>query len=117
MPLYEYQCDKCGGVFELIEKFSDPPKTVHEQCGGAVHRLVSTSALQFKGSGWYVNDYAKSGSKPATEGGKAEAKSGESKSSSDSSSSSKSSDSGTSSTPAASTTPASKDSAGGTSKS
>jgi putative FmdB family regulatory protein len=62
MPLYEYQCENCGDVFELIQKFSDVPTAIHEKCGGKVNRLISTSALQFKGSGWYVNDYAKSGS-------------------------------------------------------
>lgn len=59
MPLYEYQCEGCGEVFELIQKFSDAPITVHEKCGGRVHRLLSAPALQFKGSGWYVTDYAK----------------------------------------------------------
>src|SRR5437588_112343 len=63
MPLYEYKCSSCGNVFEIIQKFSDEPLTVHEKCGGAVERLVSTSALQFKGSGWYVNDYGKGKSK------------------------------------------------------
>jgi putative FmdB family regulatory protein len=62
MPLYEYQCENCGEVFELIEKFSAEPLTVHEKCGGKVHRLISAPALQFKGSGWYVTDYAKGGS-------------------------------------------------------
>lgn len=61
MPLYEYKCDNCGDVFELIQRFSDEPLTVHEKCGGPVHRLISTSALMFKGSGFYVNDYAKAG--------------------------------------------------------
>ena len=63
MPLYEYKCDSCGNVFEVIQKFSDQPLTVHENCGGALERLISTSALQFKGSGWYVNDYGKGNSK------------------------------------------------------
>lgn len=67
MPIYEYKCDNCGDVFEKIEKFSALPLTVHEKCGGPVHRLISTSALQFKGSGWYVNDYAKSNGKEKTE--------------------------------------------------
>lgn len=61
MPLYEYKCDGCGKTFEVIQKFSDEPLTVHTECGGAVRRLLSSPALQFKGSGWYVNDYAKSG--------------------------------------------------------
>jgi len=60
--LYEYKCAKCGDVFELIQKFSDEPLHEHPGCGGAVEKLVSVSALQFKGSGWYVNDYGKNGS-------------------------------------------------------
>ena len=67
MPLYEYQCEGCGKQFEVIQKFSDPPLTRHESCGGSVYRLLSAPALQFKGSGWYVNDYAKS-SKPESDG-------------------------------------------------
>lgn len=59
MPLYEYKCSACGGLFEVIQKFSDLPLTTHEKCGGPVERQISTSAFQFKGSGWYVTDYAK----------------------------------------------------------
>ncbi len=59
MPLYEYECERCQSVFEVMQKFSDEPLTVHENCGGAVHRLISPPALQFKGSGWYITDYAK----------------------------------------------------------
>ncbi|HEX4772560.1 MAG TPA: FmdB family zinc ribbon protein [Bryobacteraceae bacterium] len=62
MPLYEYLCDTCGERFEVMQKFSDGPLTTHEKCGGTVNRLLSVPALQFKGSGWYVNDYAKAGS-------------------------------------------------------
>jgi putative FmdB family regulatory protein len=62
MPLYEYKCAKCGDVFELIQKFSDEPLHEHPGCGGAVEKLLSAAALQFKGSGWYVNDYGRSGS-------------------------------------------------------
>jgi putative FmdB family regulatory protein len=61
MPLYEYKCESCGKTFEIIQKFSDTPLEVHADCGGKVIRLISTSALQFKGSGFYVNDYARSG--------------------------------------------------------
>src|SRR5260370_42321435 len=61
MPLYEYKCESCGKTFEIIQKFSDTPLEVHDECGGKVIRLVSPSALQFNGSGWYVNDYARSG--------------------------------------------------------
>ena len=72
MPLYEYECDACGQRFELIRKFSDPPVEVCARCGkGPVHRQVSTPAIQFKGSGWYITDYARKGSggteKPAGE--------------------------------------------------
>ncbi len=62
MPLYEYRCEKCGRVFEVIQKFSDTPLETHEGCGGKVERLISAPALQFKGSGWYVTDYAKGSS-------------------------------------------------------
>jgi putative FmdB family regulatory protein len=62
MPLYEYQCSKCDKIFEVIEKFSDAPLTVHEGCGGQVARLLSAPAFQLKGSGWYATDYPKSGS-------------------------------------------------------
>ncbi|MBS1826755.1 MAG: zinc ribbon domain-containing protein [Acidobacteria bacterium] len=62
MPLYEYRCSQCDRVFEVIQKFSDEPLTVHEGCGGAVERLISAPGLQFKGSGWYITDYARSGS-------------------------------------------------------
>ena len=62
MPLYEYQCDACGHRFEHIQKFSDPLLTVCPQCGDAIRKLVSSPAFQFKGTGWYVTDYAKKGS-------------------------------------------------------
>lgn len=61
MPLYEYQCDSCGQVFEVLQKFSDAPLTVCQSCGGSVRRLLSPPGLQFKGSGWYVTDYARKG--------------------------------------------------------
>ena len=59
MPIYEYKCEGCGETFELIQKFSDEPLTVHEKCGGHVHRIMSSPAFQFKGTGWYVTYYAK----------------------------------------------------------
>jgi len=61
MPIYEYECEKCGHRFEKIQKFSDPPLEVCEKCGGHVHKMQSAPAFQFKGTGWYVTDYAKSG--------------------------------------------------------
>jgi len=69
MPLYEYQCDKCGDVFETMQKFADEPLKVHDACGGPVHRLLSAPALQFKGSGWYITDYAKNSSNGKPAGG------------------------------------------------
>jgi putative FmdB family regulatory protein len=60
MPLYEYKCNSCGDVFEVLQKFSDTPLTVHTKCGGTVERLISPSALHFKGTGWYVTDYGRS---------------------------------------------------------
>ena len=59
MPLYEYQCKKCGHRFERIQKFSDPLVKKCPECGGKVEQLISAPAVQFKGSGWYVTDYAK----------------------------------------------------------
>ena len=67
MPLYEYSCRNCGETFEVIQKFSDPPLTKHEACGGEVERLLSPPALQFKGSGWYVTDYARNGTAKTSE--------------------------------------------------
>ena len=62
MPLYEYQCEACENRFERIQKFSDPPVTVCPKCGkGPVHKLISSPAIQFKGSGWYITDYARKG--------------------------------------------------------
>lgn len=61
MPLYEYECDACGGRFEVIQKFSETTETCR-RCGkGPVRRLTSSPAIQFKGSGWYITDYAQKG--------------------------------------------------------
>lgn len=64
MPLYEYRCQKCGQVSEKIQKFADRPLTKCEKCGGKLERLVSAPAFQFKGSGWYVTDYARKSPAP-----------------------------------------------------
>jgi len=81
MPLYEYQCKKCGHRFEKIQKFSDKPIKKCPECGGPVEQTISAPAVQFKGSGWYVTDYAKkshassdSGSKDSKETKKEEKK-------------------------------------------
>ena len=69
MPLYEYECDDCGHRFERIRKFSDPPLTTCPECDGPIRKLLSPPAIQFKGTGWYVTDYArKSGDGKAAEG-------------------------------------------------
>jgi len=66
MPLYEYQCKKCGHRFEKIQKFSDKMVKKCPECGGPVEQMISAPAVQFKGSGWYVTDYAKKGSSSAS---------------------------------------------------
>jgi putative FmdB family regulatory protein len=101
MPLYEYECDSCGHRFERIQKFSDPPLTECPNCGQLVRKLMSSPAIQFMGTGWYITDYAKSGKpeKPQVPGknnGDA-AKSSEGGTSSTSGDSSKSTDSASSS--------------------
>jgi putative FmdB family regulatory protein len=73
MPLYEYQCESCGHRFEVIQKYSDPPITVCPKCGGEVRKLFSSPAIQFKGSGFYITDYARAG-KSEGDGGSAPAK-------------------------------------------
>jgi putative FmdB family regulatory protein len=77
MPLYEYKCKKCGHRFEKIVKFSDPPIKKCPKCKGTVEQLISSPAIQFKGTGWYVTDYAGK-SAPPDESGK-ESKSSEQK--------------------------------------
>jgi len=93
MPLYDYRCHKCGETFEVLQKFSDEPLAVHERCGGDLERLLSPPALQFKGTGWYITDYARNGSssssasngktESSTSEAKAETKAAPAKSSSD----------------------------------
>lgn len=68
MPLYEYQCRKCGHRFEKIEKVAGPHAKNCPQCRGQVERLASAPAIRFKGSGWYITDYAAKGA-PASESG------------------------------------------------
>jgi putative FmdB family regulatory protein len=102
MPLYEYECGACGHHFEVIRKFSDPPEEKCPKCGGGVRKLQSAPAFQFKGTGWYVTDYAKSGQpegKASSEGKKEKDTATETSSKSDSSTSGSS----TTSTPSSST--------------
>jgi putative FmdB family regulatory protein len=82
MPLYEYECEKCGHRFEKIQKFSDRMVKKCPECGGKVEQMISAPAVQFKGSGWYVTDYAKksTASGPSDGGGKDSKKEDKSKS-------------------------------------
>ena len=115
MPLYEYECEKCGNRFEKIQKFSDPLETTCPKCGGPVHKLMSSPAIQFKGSGFYITDYPKGdkGTAPKSDGGRSDkaakadkpAASTESKSEKSGSSDSSAS-STTAAAPAAASTPA-----------
>ena len=66
MPLYEYQCNTCSHRFEVIQKFSDPLASECPTCGGPVRKLLSSPAIRFKGSGWYVTDYARKGQTDST---------------------------------------------------
>ena len=68
MPLYEYLCKKCGHRFEEIRKFSDKQPKKCPECGGVIEQVISAPAVQFKGSGWYVTDYAKKSSSPGSSG-------------------------------------------------
>lgn len=70
MPLYEYQCDACGHRFEVIQKFSDPLIETCPKCGSLVRKLMSSPAIQFKGSGFYITDYAKKDYTAATKADK-----------------------------------------------
>jgi putative FmdB family regulatory protein len=75
MPLYEYECKKCGHRFEKIQKFSDRMVKKCPDCGGRVEQMISAPAVQFKGSGWYVNDYPKkSGASASSDSGSKESK-------------------------------------------
>jgi putative FmdB family regulatory protein len=75
VPLYEYACDACGERFEIIQKFSDAPPAACPKCGkGPVVRQMSSPAIQFKGTGWYITDYSQKG-KSGSDGAAAEKKS------------------------------------------
>jgi putative FmdB family regulatory protein len=111
MPIYEYKCNSCGKKFEKMEKFSDTPLEIHEECGGPVERLISAPALQFKGTGWYVTDYGRSNGRSIAAKNEGESK-GESKKDSterkSDGSSSSSSESKSTSTPASTSSSADK---------
>jgi putative FmdB family regulatory protein len=73
MPIYEYQCPKCGR-FDVLQKMSDDPVTIHDSCGSPVTKLISAAAFSFKGSGFYVTDYARKGAGDAEKAEKSEKK-------------------------------------------
>jgi putative FmdB family regulatory protein len=83
MPLYEYQCEACGHRFEVIQKFSDAPVEACPRCSGVVRKLLSSPAIQFKGSGWYITDYARAGKTDSPGSGSSDAKSGSASASGD----------------------------------
>ena len=74
MPIYEYECTKCGKIIEVIQKFSDKPLKKHKECGGNLNKLISAAGFQFKGSGWYVTDYARKGQSENSESAEASKK-------------------------------------------
>src|ERR1700675_5134898 len=91
MPLYEYECKKCGHRFEKNQLYSDKMVKKCPECGGQVEQMISAPAVQFKGSGWYVTDYAKKSSAPSSSNSSSN---GDSSSSSKKENKSKSEDSG-----------------------
>lgn len=104
MPLYEYRCEACGHQFEVIQKFSDEPIAVCPKCGsGPVAKLLSSPAFQFKGSGWYITDYARKGTAEASDAKGAPAKESKDDSKSTPASTTADSSSGNTSAPATST--------------
>jgi putative FmdB family regulatory protein len=107
MPLYEYECAACGQRFEIIQKFSDPAPDACARCGkGPVTRLLSSPAIQFKGSGFYINDYAQKGkSDSGTTGGEKTEKSDKSDRSDKSDKSESKTDTKSDAAPAAASTP------------
>jgi putative FmdB family regulatory protein len=66
MPIYEYECSKCGRINEVIQKFSDKPLARCKHCSGKLHKLISHSSFHLKGTGWYITDYANKSKSPET---------------------------------------------------
>jgi putative FmdB family regulatory protein len=108
MPLYEYECEKCGHRFEKIQKFSDKMVKKCPECGGKVEQMISAPAVQFKGSGWYVTDYANKSHAPSSSDSSSDSKKDDSKKEEKS----KSEDSSKESSKEASSKSSSKDSSG-----
>jgi putative FmdB family regulatory protein len=72
MPIYEYACTQCGRHCELVQKVTDPPLTKCKVCGGVLKKVLTAPAIQFKGNGWYITDYARKSSPEAAEKSKEE---------------------------------------------
>jgi putative FmdB family regulatory protein len=109
VPTYEYECDKCREVFEIRQRISEPALTTHENCGGAVRRLLSPAPFILKGDGWYVTDYPSDARKKGVEAEKSGTGSGstaksETKSDTKSETKSETTSSGAESKPAATAT-------------
>ena len=109
MPNYEYLCQKCGHRFEKIQKFSDAMLKKCPECGGKIEQVLSAPAVQFKGSGWYVTDYAKKSSALPASGSDSEAKADSGKDSGSKDSASKDSESKKDGKPEAETSSAKSD--------
>ena len=112
MPLYEYQCQACGRRLERIQKFSDPPLEVCPHCGGKLEKLISSPAIQFKGSCWYITDYARKGESSKDKGSTSSKESADKSSSADKTEKTEKKDTGDSaSKPSADAAPTAKESA------
>jgi putative FmdB family regulatory protein len=107
MPTYEYECLKCGRIFEIRQRISEPPLTVCDACGGQVRRLLSAAPFILKGGGWYVTDYPSESRKKALESEKSSGKPADkpAEKSADTTSSSSSTTTTPSTTPPSTTTP------------
>jgi putative FmdB family regulatory protein len=102
MPIYEYECQKCGHHEEVLQKFSDPPISKCEKCKGKMRKLISQSTFHLKGTGWYVTDYASKRGDSSTPKTEKTEKKEEKKEAKSSSTDSKTKESSSKSTPKAS---------------
>ena len=109
MPLYEYRCAKCGRTIEVLQSMKDAPLTIHDDCGGALEKQISSPAIQFKGAGWYVTDYSGKSGGGKSDAGKSEGSKSDSGSSDGGSEKKSGGDSGGSSPAKSDSGPAKKD--------
>ncbi len=84
MPIYEYECDACGFIHEIMQKISDPPVETCPKCSGKMHKRISQCTFHLKGTGWYVTDYANKSSSSSHSGKSDSSKNGSGSSSKDS---------------------------------